>query len=216
MPVLYCTTSIVARRDPIPSTSQDSGKDWGKVMLCMGLMWTCALWPWHSRMIPCCQHTASPVPCHLPGAGHGKLPFPPHCPGMLSAGLVATWLRDAGVLRVAGSSHPAWLHSAPGALLVSFEQKLCSPSFLPFFLPPFLSLPPSLPSCSTTRQAAGWLPSGTCISCRGWWPPSCPPSRGAGGDLWACGGRHFPQRDGLSLPWDMGQHRVRVSKRDQY
>lgn len=108
-----------------------------------------------SRMIPCCQHTASPVPCHLPGAGHGKLPFPPHCPGMLSAGLVATWLRDAGVLQVTGSSHPAWLHSAPGALLVSFEQKLCSPSFLSFFLPFSPSLPPSLPAPPQGKQLGG-------------------------------------------------------------
>ena len=43
------TTSITARIDPIPSASQESGKDWCKVRLCMGLMWRClgqdsALW----------------------------------------------------------------------------------------------------------------------------------------------------------------------------
>lgn len=64
---------------------------------------------------------------------------------MLSAGLVAMWLQGAGVPQVAGSSQRACLHSIPVDSPALFEQRLCS-------LPSF---PPSLPSCSATRQAAG-------------------------------------------------------------
>lgn len=76
-----------------------------------------------SRTVPCCQHTASPVsPGTCLGLARGKLPVPPHSPGMLPAGLVAMCLQDAGVLQVTGSSHHAWLLSTPRALLLWSEQ----------------------------------------------------------------------------------------------